>query len=92
MTLVTYRGDEVTTWRGREFVPGQAVALDPVDNAEMIAKARFMPDFVVDEALKADTAPSLDDLRAQAESLGVAVDGRWKAEKLQAAIDEALEA
>lgn len=31
----------------------------------------------------------IDELRAQAEALGIKVDKRWKAEKLQAAIEEA---
>lgn len=38
-----------------------------------------------DESEDAD----IDELRAQAEALGIKVDKRWKAEKLQAAIEEA---
>jgi hypothetical protein len=89
MILVTYQGEAETTWRGRAFVPGLAVAFDPVSDAAMIAKARLMPDFAVADG---EVLADADDLRAQAESLGIKVDRRWGVERLQAEIDAALEA
>ena len=92
MMMVTYLGDFPTVWRGVAFEPHLAVSVsDPV----MIAKARTNPYFEVsdvqDEPVEAEVHDDLDGLRAMAEELGIQIDRRWGAERLQKAIDKALE-
>ena len=89
MMMVTYLGDFPTVWRGVAFEPHSAVSVsDPV----MIAKAGTNPYFELSAAEdEADAPDDLDGLRAMAEELGIQIDRRWGAERLQKAIDKALE-
>jgi len=89
MMMVTYLGDFPTVWRGVAFEPHLAVSVsDPV----MIAKAGTNPYFELSAAEdEANVPDDLDGLRAMAEELGVKIDRRWGAERLQEAIDKALE-
>jgi len=85
MMWVTYTGDAPTTWRGRAFEPGLAVA---VEDADMIAKAAANPYF---ELAEGAPVADLEELREMAVSLGIKVDRRWGAERIQSEIDKALE-
>lgn len=85
MMLVTYLGDAPTSWRGVAFEPHLAVEVSCPD---MVAKAANNPYFEVSAgAVEADPV----DLRAMADELGIKIDRRWGAERIQKAIDEALE-
>lgn len=93
MMLVTYLCDTPTSWRGVAFEPHLAVL---VSDVAMIAKAATNPYFEVsapDAEANAENVggDDLDTLRAMADELGVKIDRRWGAERIQKAIDEALE-
>ena len=85
MMLVTYLGDEPTSWRGVAFEPHLAVS---VSDPDMIAKAAENPWFEISAGAKPVDMPVL---REMAEELGIKIDRRWGAERIQKAIDEALE-
>lgn len=90
MMNVTYLGDTSTIWRGVVFEPHLAVLVSDFD---LIAKAESNPFFEV-FAVKPEKIEMVDlsDLRKMAEELGVKLDRRWGAGRIQKAIDEALEA
>lgn len=93
MMLVTYLGDAPTSWRGVAFEPHLAVEVSCPD---MVAKAASNPYFDVSAPNAEANAQNvggddLDTLRAMADELGVKIDRRWGVERIQKAIDEALE-
>lgn len=85
MMLVTYLGEQPTTWRGVAFEPRLPVM---VSDPDMIAKAAENPWFEVEAGAK---PVATKDIRELADELGVKIDRRWGAERIQKAIDEALE-
>ncbi|MCA3080419.1 MAG: hypothetical protein ING71_16715 [Rhodocyclaceae bacterium] len=89
MMLVTYLGDNPTIWRGVAFEPRLAVS---VSDPDMVAKAADNPWFEVSSGnVKPPVEVDAADVRAMAAELGIKIDRRWGVERIQKAIDEALE-
>ena len=65
-------------------VPAEAMACDFIQGC--IERGEL---FVVDAGEAADNSPSMDDLRAEAEALGIEVSKRWSRDTLVARIAEA---
>lgn len=85
----------ITEGESYDFLPGGQDA-PPAEVPNYVVDHHFVKALVENGSLivvsnepDVDADDGLDLLRAQAEALGIKVDKRWKAEKLQAAIEEA---
>lgn len=82
----------ITEGESYDFLPGGQDA-PPAEVPNYVVDHHFVKTLVANGSLIVVSNESDDDgldlLRAQAEALGIKVDKRWKAEKLQAAIEEA---
>lgn len=84
----------ITEGESYDFLPGGQDA-PPVEVPTYVVDHPFVKTLTENGSLivvsneSDDTDDDLDLLRAQAEALGVKVDKRWKAEKLQSVIEEA---
>jgi hypothetical protein len=73
--------------------PGATVDVEMASAEIEVAKATGWFDIAgsAKAAKKDDDEPDVDDLRKQAEDLGIDVDKRWGVERLQSEIDKALD-
>lgn len=88
------------TYATRHLVPGDVFDARPADARLLLAikKARAVRDPVrldpppasVTRLVQQEGGEDIDKLRADAEALNIAVDGRWGVKRLQAEIDKAL--
>lgn len=86
--LVAVKKARVKRDPGKIAAPAKAVTEKVIPQAVEEAPALVEPVEVM-PAVEAEPADDLAALRAQAEQLGIAVDGRWGARRLQSAIEEA---
>ncbi len=87
--LITLNDTDGTAY---DIVPGGADSVD-VEIPNRLAHLPFVQELAKEgQIILSDVEPEddgLDDLRAEAESLGVKVDKRWKEERIQQEIDKA---